>query len=174
MHTTGKPNSSNTQKALVLGHKILALVWLSLRIKTIILTKNIMEKAKVYIFGAGYGGRKMADFLGTLAENGIETVIDVRSIPASWHWPAFAKNNLIQSLSTIGIFYSHEGKSIGGKLKNIGFHKKIVQISKMAKQGERLCILCAESDPIECHRTTLLKPAFAKHGVELKELSFSE
>jgi uncharacterized protein (DUF488 family) len=132
-----------------------------------------MSKVKMYvIYGAGYGGRTMDVFLSTLVKNGIDLVADIRSFPVSRHWISFSKTNLMASLASVGIGYSHEGRSIGGKLENFGFDEKIDSISELVKKGLKVCLLCTESRPEQCHRTTILKPEFAKRGITLVELVF--
>ena len=130
------------------------------------------SNARIFIFGAGYGGRKMPVFLSTLVENRVELLVDIRSIPISRHYPAFSKTNLISSLSSVGIQYAHDGRAIGGKLRNVGFSKKLDQLAQMANDGQRICVMCAESDPTQCHRTSKLKPALARRGIELIEIRF--
>jgi len=133
-----------------------------------------MDKEKIYVFGCGYQGRTLELLIGTLVDNGIEMVIDVRSYASSWHRPELSKNNLSSSLRSAGIAYEHAGRSVGGKIKNVGFSAKIDQLSDMARRGNRMCLLCLESDETQCHRTSKLKPAFARRGVELVELVFAE
>lgn len=132
-----------------------------------------MSKAEMFVlFGCGYGGRTMEVFLSNLVRNGIDLVADIRTYPISRFWVGFSKANLITSLASVGIEYTHEGKRIGGKLENVGFNERIDEISELVKKGMRICLLCAESKPEKCHRTTILKPEFAKRGVKLVELAF--
>ena len=133
-----------------------------------------MDTEKAQIFGIGYSGLDMPDFLGILVEHGISIVVDIRTFAMSRHKPDFSKNNLAGWLGAVGVDYAHEGKSLGGKRPPVGFEKRIDQLAMMAKRGERVCLLCVESTASACHRTSVLKPALAKRNVELLELTRCE
>lgn len=128
-----------------------------------------MENSEATVYGVGYSKREIAQLLAALLENGITLVLDIRSIPVSRHRPEFSKSNLAHWLGSVGIDYACAGGSIGGKLENVGFDSSVFQISQMAKNGERICLLCVESQD-KCHRGSIIKPALAEYGVELKEL----
>ncbi len=78
----------------------------------------------------------------------------------------------MHSLSSVGIYYLHEGAALGGKLAPVGLDEKIGQLAHAVKSGGRICLMCSEhKNPAQCHRTTVLKPVFAKHGIEVIELT---
>src|SRR6187431_294656 len=56
------------------------------------------------LFTIGYEKARLADFLGTLAEAGIENLIDVRDRPISRR-PGFSKRQLAAALEEAGIRY---------------------------------------------------------------------
>ena len=128
-----------------------------------------MESEDVQIFGVGHGGRDHSDFLGMLVCYGIDIVVDVRTFAISRHHPQYSKSNLMHGLSACGIYYKHE-RALGGKKEIAGFDEKIRELAEAATEGTRICLLCAEVKPETCHRTTKLKPALLKMGVDLVEL----
>ena len=56
------------------------------------------------LFTIGYEKARLADFVATLVETGIETLIDVRDRPISRR-PGFSKRQLAAALEEAGIFY---------------------------------------------------------------------
>lgn len=128
------------------------------------------ELQKLRVFGAGYSGLDMEDLLSALLDRGITMLIDIRSRPLSRHRPEFSKSNLAHWVASVGIQYVHAGKSIGGKLANEGFDETVSRIALMARDGERICLLCVEPRQQDCHRGSVIAPALAAHGVALKEL----
>lgn len=132
-----------------------------------------MTKVNI-IYGAGYSLRALNTFVETLLKNKIDMLVDVRTYPVSRYFVEFNKKNLSETLSSVGVTYRHEGRRIGGKKANVGFEAAVDELVKMARAGIRVCLMCAEAKPENCHRTTVLKPALAKRGIELVEIKFSE
>lgn len=102
----------------------------------------------------------------------VTAVVDVRSMPYSRYRPEFNKAVLEQGLSSKGIGYFFLGNLLGGRPADEEMYKDgrvlfgTVAQSSMFQQGlERLreiakehtaCLMCAEKDPITCHRTILV------------------
>jgi uncharacterized protein (DUF488 family) len=55
------------------------------------------------VWTIGHSTRPLEDFLGLLAESGIEAVADVRRYPGSRRWPHFARETLSAALEGCGV-----------------------------------------------------------------------
>ena len=82
----------------------------------------------------------------------------------------------------MGVRYVFMGKELGGKPKDASlydekgkpdyrlmaqspsFQRGIETLVDLARDS-RVTLMCAEEDPAKCHRTRLLGPALARHGV---------
>jgi uncharacterized protein (DUF488 family) len=73
----------------------------------------------VRIWSIGHGARPLADFLALLRENGIATLVDIRSRPGSRRHPHFGQAALEAALSTAGITYVHL-RALGGRRQEAG------------------------------------------------------
>jgi len=101
------------------------------------------------IYTIGY--QKMstpAALVALLKENGITTLVDVRSKPYSRKY-AFNGKRLDPVLAQAGIKYIWGGKTLGG-------FGEITDraIGKLAEfqAGKKMCLMCMEADPDKCHR----------------------
>ena len=59
----------------------------------------------------GYEGAEVADFLATLSQLGVTTLLDIRELPISRR-KGFAKNALREGLLSVGIEYRHENQEV--------------------------------------------------------------
>lgn len=59
------------------------------------------------LYTIGYEGATLADFIRTLKESGVTTVLDIREIPVSRR-KGFSKQSLAQALRDAGFVYHHE------------------------------------------------------------------
>ncbi len=102
----------------------------------------------------------------------------MRSVPWSRRWPQFGKEKLEASLKEAGIAYVWLGESLGGRQDNpdreairrsdkfqAGLDRLLEGAAKM-----RVTMMCAEADPMSCHRTGLIAPALTVRGVTLKHI----
>lgn len=120
----------------------------------------------------GYEGADFDDFLATLEQIGVTTLLDIRELPISRR-PGFAKTALREGLAGIGIDYRHEPrlgspKSIRHQLRDDGDYKRFFRDFDryLGKQGELLdtladeltgtvALLCYERDYTTCHRKSV-------------------
>jgi uncharacterized protein (DUF488 family) len=133
------------------------------------------------IFSIGHSTHSQEHFICLLRQHGITAVCDVRSTPYSRMNPQFNREELEDALLTQGIEYRFLGKEIGarsddphcceaGKVKyerlaeTSQFKYGIKRIVKGIKEGFRIALMCAEKEPIECHRTILV----SRHLAELE------
>ena len=76
-------------------------------------------------------------------------------------------------LTAAGIGYLWFGKELGGKEDGDtaapAFRTRIRELAALA-QDERAAIMCAEEDPMRCHRKHLLEKPLTQHGIELMHI----
>jgi uncharacterized protein (DUF488 family) len=122
-------------------------------------------------------------FVGLLRDAGAEAIADVRSTPASRHFPWFSKNNLAARLQHEGMAYLPFGDTLGGRPREAALYRDgIADYEAMARRPEfrsgldRLCdaaarqcvcLLCAEREPLDCHRCLLVSRALAERGINV-------
>ena len=83
--------------------------------------------------------------------------MDVRAFPTSKRHPQFSRGPLAATLQAARIAYEWQGKALGGyrkvsyqeHMKTTPFREAAVAV---AARADAVCIMCAESDPGDCHR----------------------
>jgi uncharacterized protein (DUF488 family) len=81
----------------------------------------------------------------------------VRAFPVSRRHPQFSRDKLEASLAAVGIAYEWQGNALGGYRKvPYPEHMKTALFREaaaaLAARTDAVCILCAESNPADCHR----------------------
>lgn len=124
------------------------------------------------LFTIGYSDLSESGFLSLLKEHMIEAVADVRSSPFSRIHPEFNYERLKRTLITHRIQYVFLGKELGARrseeecyvngkvsydlvFETQAFQDGIGHLIKGIDQM-RVALLCAEKDPLNCHRAILI------------------
>lgn len=127
----------------------------------------------------GHSNHPIERFVALLQAAGIDLVIDVRSTPWSRRFPQFGRERLMQSLAAAGIGYRSEGEALGGKPGDGAGYEDLAArpafgaaLDRLAAEaGTRaLCLMCAEKEPLDCHRTVLVARRLAERGVAVEHL----
>ena len=124
------------------------------------------------LFTIGHSTHPTGDFVGMLKQKSIEVVCDVRSRPYSKYNPQYNKETIAGELKNNNIRYIFLGKELGARSDNpdcyangkVQFRKLIhdplfQQGLDRLRQGMRkysVALMCAEKDPLACHRTMLV------------------
>ncbi len=120
------------------------------------------------IWTIGHADRDFDTLATALVEHGVQTIVDVRSQPYSKWAPDFMKATLAESAATAGFGYRWMGRTLGGKPA-----PEAAQLTAGIDELIGLCasshvvLLCAEGDPLHCHRDQLLAPALTRRGYEV-------
>ena len=131
----------------------------------------------------GHSNHALAKFIALLQGAEVMAIADVRSAPVSRFAPHFNKDRLATSLAEQGIAYVFLGKELGGRpeLPEL-FSDGVADYEKMAAlpafktaierlitgaESHRVAIMCAEADPLDCHRCLLVGRALADSGVDV-------
>jgi uncharacterized protein (DUF488 family) len=132
------------------------------------------------LFSIGHSNIPIERFVGMLRGVGANAIADVRSTPASRRFPWFSGKNLATRLQGDGITYSLFGDTLGGRPRDPALYRDgVADYEKMAQQPKfhaglerllavatrrRVCLMCAEREPLDCHRCLLVSRALAERG----------
>ena len=138
------------------------------------------------IYTIGHSNHSARRFIDLLQGAGIECVADVRSTPFSRRNPQFSQRALAASLKDAGIEYWFLGDALGARPKDPGCYEGgKVSYARIAatpafqeavgalikdSHAKRIAIMCAEKEPLECHRTILVGRALAQRDTELQHI----
>ena len=134
------------------------------------------------IFTIGHSNHSLEGFLALLSKHRVTAVADVRSAPWSRFNPHFNRNALSAALKARGIRYVYLGRELGGRpddpaLYDEGGHVRYEQVAQTSEFQDgvarvvggaathRIALMCAEKEPLDCHRTHLVARALDAEGV---------
>ena len=135
------------------------------------------------LFTIGHSNHSLDHFIALLDDNGIMTLVDVRSAPVSRYYPHFNKENLERVLPQHEIGYAFAGQYLGGRPSdpacyksgqlpsqetdylNVVDYQEVMRREWFIRGMERLVemayeqttvIMCSEENPAHCHRHHLI------------------
>ncbi len=135
------------------------------------------------IYTVGHSNHPIERFVGLLTAHEIGAVADVRSRPFSRRNPQFNKDRLAAHLAEHGIAYVFLGRELGARSEDPAcYENRKVQYPRLAATASfkggidrvlmgaekyRLALMCAEKEPLDCHRTLLVSRALEQAGVSI-------
>jgi uncharacterized protein (DUF488 family) len=138
------------------------------------------------LFTVGHSNHSLGAFIELLQRHGVTAVGDVRSHPYSRYAPQYSREPLKAALARIGIAYVFLGKELGARSENPDCYKQgKVQYDRLARQPQfaegirrvtkgmeqhYIALMCAEKDPLECHRTLLVARKLFESGLEIAHI----
>jgi uncharacterized protein (DUF488 family) len=143
------------------------------------------------LFTIGYEKAKPKAVLDELRDAKVELLVDTRAIAASRR-PGFSKRQLAASLDEIGIAYVHlqklgtpaEGREAAHAgdydtawkiydkhIKTADAQSELRELVGFIKDGKRVCLLCYERDPAECHRSRIAAQIKKRVRIAVKDLA---
>ena len=138
------------------------------------------------IWTIGHSNHSARRFIDLLQGAGIDCVADVRSAPFSRRNPQFSQKALTASLKDAGIEYWFLGDALGARPTDAdcyeGGKASYARIAATAafqeaihglidgSHARRIALMCAEKEPLECHRTVLVGRALAQRDTELAHI----
>jgi uncharacterized protein (DUF488 family) len=124
----------------------------------------------------GHSTHSIERFIDLLKNGGVGLLVDVRSMPWSRRHPHFGKERLAKSLAAAGLSYTWEGAALGGKSGSYTdaaarpvFTEALHRLIDRSK-STTVCLMCAEKEPLDCHRTVLVSRRLAERGVAIEHL----
>jgi uncharacterized protein (DUF488 family) len=140
-----------------------------------------MESPPGRLFSVGHSNHEVGDLLRLLRGAGVTAVADVRSSPYSRRRPQFNRGQFQSDLAQSGVEYVFLGDLLGGRPDDPGLYSaeswvdyEAVRATPEFRLGldrllgglERFTVamLCAEEDPLDCHRGLMITPALVERG----------
>lgn len=138
------------------------------------------------IYTIGHSNHTLERFIALLKQHDINALGDVRSEPYSRVNPQFNRDTLKAALWKNGITYIFFGKELGARseypscyvqgkvqydcLAQSALFRKGIDSVLERMQGCRLAIMCAEKDPLDCHRTILVARHLDSLGIAIEHI----
>jgi len=134
------------------------------------------------ILTIGHSNLELAEFLKVLVTHQVKSLCDVRSRPGSFRFPQFNREPLEACLAIAGIHYEFMGEPLGGRPSDprayhadgvvnyearrraADFRAGIDRALELSR-ASNIALMCAEEDPLECHRFLMICPALLERGV---------
>lgn len=130
-----------------------------------------MEAERPVLFTIGHSTHEWPEFVALLRKHGVTAIADVRSQPAS-RLPQYKKAALQAGLKEAGINYVFLGRELGARraepecydgdqvsYERIARLPRFLEGLERLRQGSRefrIALMCAEKEPLDCHRTILV------------------
>jgi uncharacterized protein (DUF488 family) len=138
------------------------------------------------LFTIGHSNLNLESFIALLHQHDVTAIADVRSYPYSRHLPYFSQAPLKAALQNAGIHYVFLGRELGARPSDAScyvegkalyeriaatplFEQGIQRVLKGSK-AHRIALMCAEKDPITCHRAILVCQNLRKFDLDIKHI----
>jgi len=135
------------------------------------------------LFTIGHSNLEASALLGVLIRHEIKMVCDVRSRPGSFRFPQFNREPLMAQLAAAKIIYQFFGDQFGGRPLDSRYYRPDGLVDYAARrkapdflegmdrllgfaETEILVLMCAEEDPLHCHRFLMICPALVQRGIQ--------
>jgi uncharacterized protein (DUF488 family) len=138
------------------------------------------------LFTIGHSDHELAHFVSLLARHGVNAIVDVRSQPYSRFHGQFNRETVAEVLRIAGIEYLFLGRELGARRIERESYRKgqarydlirglpafAVGLNRLRQEAcsRRICLLCAEKDPITCHRTILVCRYLRGDAIDIRHI----
>jgi uncharacterized protein (DUF488 family) len=134
------------------------------------------------LYTIGHSNLEWEEFVRVLGKFDVSLVADVRSRPHSTRFPQFSQPDFEEALRASGLRYLFLGEELGGRPEDPKMYGANGVVNYAARrrahdfqrgidrvltemQQRTLALLCAEEDPLSCHRFLMVCPELAARGV---------
>lgn len=138
------------------------------------------------VYTIGHSTHSTEQFFDLLRRHSITAVCDVRSRPYSRMNPQFNRETLKDALAYSSIKYVFLGKELGARTEDRScycngkvqyellaktdlFRKGIERVKRGANEY-RVALMCAEKEPLSCHRTILVARTLSDEDIEVRHI----
>lgn len=138
------------------------------------------------IYTIGHSSHSSERFRELLTDNAITAVADVRSRPSSRYCPQFDREILSRTLTAHGIAYVFVGAELGARstdpdclvdgsvsyarlARTEAFRSGLERVIRGAARYT-VALMCAEKDPLDCHRTLLVARALEYRNAQIRHI----
>jgi uncharacterized protein (DUF488 family) len=138
------------------------------------------------VYTIGHSTHSLEQFISLLHRHAITALCDVRSRPYSRMHPQFNRETLTEVLQEAGIKYVFLGKELGARsedkscyrdgqaryelIARTGLFQSGIDRVKDGAHKFRVALMCAEKEPLECHRTILVGRRLIDDGLQVKHI----
>lgn len=135
------------------------------------------------VYTVGHSNHPIDRFLCLLLQHQVTVVADVRSVPYSRFNPQFNRDSFSKALQESGIRYVYLGRELGGRADDPACYSggqlrydRVAStelfmggVARLANVARTCCValMCAEKEPLDCHRTLLVVPVLVKQGFDV-------
>jgi len=147
------------------------------------MTEGAMTRS---VFTIGHSNHRTEQFVALLQMHGITALCDVRSKPYSQFHPQFNRESLKKSLREHGVAYVFLGRELGARSEDCSCYEHgKVQYDRLARtelfrkgldrilkgsESYRIALMCAEKEPLDCHRTILVARSLESLGFDIRHI----
>jgi uncharacterized protein (DUF488 family) len=137
----------------------------------------------VTLYTIGHSNHPIEEFLRLLTASDITAIADVRSQPYSRRHPQFNKERLAAKLARHHIAYVFLGRELGARSDDPSCYEdgkvryQRLAATELFKSGiervltgaarYRVALMCAEKEPLNCHRTLLVSRALQRRNASI-------
>ena len=138
------------------------------------------------VFTIGHSTHTLDEFAALLRRREVTAVADVRAAPYSRFNPQFKRDALAAGLAALGLEYVFLGRELGGRSADPAdyrdgridydrlrgterFHRGVERVVRGAER-RRIALMCAEKEPLDCHRTLLVAPAIEARDIAVTHI----
>ena len=134
----------------------------------------------------GHSNHALDVFAALLLRHGVTLVADVRSAPYSRFNPHFNRKSLDTALCGRGIGYLFLGQALGGRpadrtcyedgrvrydrVARTSLYRDGIERVVQGSADQRIALMCAEKEPLDCHRTLLVGRSLIERSVAVAHI----
>ena len=139
-----------------------------------------------FIYTIGHSNHAIETFMDLLTAHGVTAVADVRSHPYSRYTTQFNRESLQARLKAQGLGYVFLGRELGARTDDPGcyaerrveydllactpaFREGLSRLTRGASDY-RIALMCAEKDPLTCHRSILVCRHLTANGIGVQHI----
>lgn len=138
------------------------------------------------VYTVGHSNHTLELFIKLLRGAGVTAVSDVRSVPYSRFSHQFDRESLADELRAIGIAYSFLGDELGARPSDRNCYRDgkaeygLIAATPFFQAGldriikgslkYRIALMCAEKEPLDCHRTVLVGRYLKERGALIRHI----
>src|SRR6266436_1304723 len=135
------------------------------------------------LFTVGHSAMEASALVKLLQQSDITLLVDVRSNPRSLRFPHFDREELTSTLKLSDIQYVFLGEELGGRPEDLKAYRSDGVVDYRARRSSAsfrmgidrviqelecrdLALMCAEEDPLSCHRFLMICPELVSLGMD--------
>lgn len=135
----------------------------------------------ITVYTVGHSTHTAGAFIRLLRLHKVSVLADARSVPYSRYNPQFNRESLAESVQAAGLEYLYLGDMLGGRVsgdrfsgyaalrRTTSFKEGLAALVNVAASSTT-AMMCAEQDPIGCHRAFLVSQALEQRRVHVEHI----